>query len=186
MSSVILLFQIQKVDCFYYFENQELRTPLNTAYLGLKLLTDDFKSSRSGKDMERYDTLFDVNRSCEAAIDILNDLLCFEKLESGILKLHKEEIMVQPYLSDCLSMFEVQARECGVTMHFDTEVNDNQYQADIDTLSQVTLPLEPHDTVFMDKFKVRKMYMYIYAHICIYAHIYACKYYPHALMILYP
>jgi signal transduction histidine kinase len=72
-----------------------------------------------------------VNRSCEAAIDILNDLLCYEKLECGILELHKEEITVEPYLSDCLSMFAVQARECGVTMRIDTEVSDAQYQADI-------------------------------------------------------
>jgi signal transduction histidine kinase len=125
--------------------------------LGLKLLTDEFKSSRNVKDMERYDTLFDVNRSCEAAIDILNDLLCFEKIESGILELHKEEITVQPYLSDCLSMFKVQARECGVTMDIDTGVSDTQYQADINNLSQ---PLKPDDTVSIDKFKVRKMCMY--------------------------
>jgi signal transduction histidine kinase len=107
--------------------------------------------------MERYDTLFDVNRSCEAAIDILNDLLCFEKIESGILELHKEQIRVQPYLSDCLSMFEVQARECGVTMHIDTEVSVPQYQAEIDNLS---LPLKPDDTVSIDRFKVKNMYMY--------------------------
>jgi signal transduction histidine kinase len=98
-----------------------------------------------------------VNRSCEAAIDILNDLLCFEKIESGILELHKEEITIQPYLSECLSMFKVQARECGVTMDIDTGVSDTQHPADIDNLSQ---PLKPDETVSIDKFKVRKMCMY--------------------------
>jgi signal transduction histidine kinase len=125
--------------------------------LGLKLLTEEFKSSRNVKDVERYDTLFDVNRSCEAAIDILNDLLCFEKIESGILELHKEEITVQPYLSDCLSIFKVQAKECGVTMDIDIGVSDTQHQADVNNLSQ---PLKPDDTVSIDKFKVRKLCMY--------------------------
>jgi signal transduction histidine kinase len=134
--------------------NQELRTPLNTAYLGLKLLTDELKESTVFKDIERYDTLHDVNRSCEAAIDILNDLLCFEKLESGILELHREEILVQPYLLDCLSMFKLQARECGVTMHIDTQVPESQYQVVVGKQLPVTLLLQSHDTISIDRFKV--------------------------------
>ena len=34
-------------------------------------------------DADRLDTLQDVNASCVAALDILNDLLCFNKLEAG-------------------------------------------------------------------------------------------------------
>ena len=78
--------------------SHELRTPLNTAFLGLKLLSKDLKASRSPRDKERYDTLCDVNMSCTAAVDILNNLLCYEKLESGILELHKENIAVGPFL----------------------------------------------------------------------------------------
>jgi hypothetical protein len=37
--------------------------------------------------------LDDVNSACRIALDILNDLLCFDKLESGILVLHKEEVL---------------------------------------------------------------------------------------------
>ena len=60
--------------------SHELRTPLNTAFLGLKLLTGEMKASKDTRDIERYDTLCDVNISCMAAVDILNDLLCYEKL----------------------------------------------------------------------------------------------------------
>jgi signal transduction histidine kinase len=134
---------------------QELRTPLNTAHLGLKLLIKEFQASTDVKDKERYDTLHDVSRSCEAAIDILNDLLCNEKIESGMLKLHKEDLTVLPYLSDCLSMFTVQARECGVTLSFDTALKGTCYHVDVDDKRQETLPLRPYDTVFADKFKVR-------------------------------
>ena len=68
--------------------SHELRTPLNTAFLGLKLLTDNMKCSKNPKDIETYDTLRDVNLSCQTALDILNDLLSFDKLESGILQLY--------------------------------------------------------------------------------------------------
>jgi signal transduction histidine kinase len=96
--------------------SHELRTPLNTAFLGLKLLTDDMAISDDPKDAERYDTLRDVNLSCKAALDILNDLLCFDKLESGILELHKQDKEVLPFVADCLAMFAAQAREGKIKM----------------------------------------------------------------------
>jgi two-component system, sensor histidine kinase len=131
--------------------SHELRTPLNTAFLGLKLLSSDLKASKSPKDMERYDTLVDVNLSCTAAVDILNDLLCYEKLESGILELHKENIIVDTFLRDSLLPFSVQARESGVTVTVATS------RADVtpsDTGHFRSVPLQPHDVLFADKFKM--------------------------------
>jgi signal transduction histidine kinase/CheY-like chemotaxis protein len=128
--------------------SHELRTPLNTAFLGLKLLSSELKASSDPKDMERYDTLCDVNTSCKAAVDILNDLLCFEKLESGILELHKENVVVDSFLKSCLSMFSAHARECGVTMTM-TMVTDTDRDDDIPSVS-----LQPHDSIFADKFKM--------------------------------
>jgi hypothetical protein len=55
-------------------------------------LTDDIQASADPKDADRNDILSDVNSGCRIALDILNDLLCFDKLESGILVLHKEEV----------------------------------------------------------------------------------------------
>ena len=79
------------------------------------MLTSDLKKSLRPKDVERYDTLCDVNISCMAAVDILNDLLCYDKLGSGSLELHKEEIIVESYVQSSLSMFTAQANESGVT-----------------------------------------------------------------------
>ena len=120
---------------------------MNTAFLGLKLLTGDLKASKDPIDIERYDTLCDVNKSCMAAVDILNDLLCYEKLDSGILKLHKENITVVPFLNDNVSMFSAQAREGGVIINVVTD-----FATDIN----VTMPisLQAHDSIFVDKFKM--------------------------------
>jgi signal transduction histidine kinase/CheY-like chemotaxis protein len=135
--------------------SHELRTPLNTAFLGLKLLGDDFKVSKDPRDAERWETLNDVSLSCAVAVDILNDLLCYEKLESGILELHKENITVNQFLTGCMSMIFVQAKECGVTMTLQTDVapkdgcplydNDNDLEA---------LSLQSTDCIFADKFKM--------------------------------
>ena len=114
------------------------------------------KASRNPKDRERYDTLCDVNMSCTAAVDILNNLLCYEKLESGILELHKENITVEPFLQECLTMFSVQARECGVALTIVTEgtVRDEDESDSSSEKSTSHLPLQPHDSIYADKFKM--------------------------------
>ena len=139
--------------------SHELRTPLNAAFLGLKLLTSDMKASKDPRDIERYDTLCDVNMSCTTAVSILDDLLCYEKLNSGILELHKEEVFIAPFLGDCVSMFSAQARECSVTMSVVMDVTDVDIVNETDTSSDITihLPLHSCDLIFFDKFKMSQV-----------------------------
>jgi signal transduction histidine kinase len=134
--------------------SHELRTPLNTAFLGLRLLSSELKASKDPKDMERYETLCDVNMSCTAAVDILNNLLCYEKLESGILELHKESIVVDSFLKDCVTMFSAQARECGVIMTMITDATDNDIEVTSDDNNILSTSLLPTDSIFADKFKM--------------------------------
>jgi signal transduction histidine kinase len=149
--------------------SHELRTPLNAAFLGLKLLTDDMAISEDPKDAERYDTLRDVNLSCNAALDILNDLLCFDKLESGILELHKQDKEVLPFVADCLAMFAAQARESKIKMNVinsgcsSEEAQKSLYSSLFWEPSKragrpfrpfFSPPLSEFDSVFIDKFKM--------------------------------
>jgi signal transduction histidine kinase len=83
---------------------------------GLKLVSDDLMSSNSDKDSDHCETLLDVQSACRTAVEILNDLLCFDKLESGILEVHKHDVPVIPFIADCVNMFASQAREAGVTI----------------------------------------------------------------------
>jgi signal transduction histidine kinase len=136
--------------------SHELRTPLNTAFLGLKLLSSDLKASNDPKDIERYDTLCDVNMSCTAAVDILNDLLCYEKLECGIMELRRENIVVELFLKNCILMFSAQARECGVTISTVTDAADRDIEATPDgyDVKMLSKSLLPTDRIFADKFKM--------------------------------
>jgi signal transduction histidine kinase len=149
--------------------SHELRTPLNTAFLGLKLLSSELKASKCPKDMERYDTLCDVNLSCTAAVDILNDMLCYEKLQGGILGLNKENVFVLPFLKNCVTMFSAHARECGVTISMDGDTpgtdgvgvgdrrgidNGTGNSTPNNNNEHSSIPLRPDDTIFIDKFKM--------------------------------
>ena len=126
-----------------YFNN----TIIILSSVGLKLLTDELKTSNDPKDMDRSDILADVNLACRTTLDILNDLLCFDKMESGILVVHKLEVPVLSFITDCLSMFSPQAREGGVNMLFtnftDTVGSDN-----------ISSSLMDGDTIFIDRFKM--------------------------------
>jgi signal transduction histidine kinase len=110
----------------------------------LKLLTDDIQASTDPKDTDRNDILSDVNSACRTALDILNDLLCFDKLENGALVLHKQEEPVLPFISDCVAMFSSQARECGVSLSI----------TNLDLRNHVDSALKATDMAMMDKFKM--------------------------------
>jgi Histidine kinase-, DNA gyrase B-, and HSP90-like ATPase len=131
---------------------------------GLKLLSDDLVCSTESKDIGRCEILLDVKSACRTAVEILNDLLCFDKLESGILELHKHEVPVYTFFSDCVDMFASQAKECGVELivtsgelekKLITHSNSNSnILVENEEYSPVSTRISPTDTVFMDRFKM--------------------------------
>ena len=124
-------------------------------YPGLKLITDSLQNCNSPDDLDRREILADVNVACRTTVDILNDLLCFDKLESGILVAHKHEVPVLSFVTDCVGMFSAQARESGVTI---AVVNgSDRNSADNSPVSSERSPcinLLESDTINIDKFKM--------------------------------
>lgn len=110
----------------------------------MKLLSDDLERSDDEADKERYEILSDVKSACRTSIEILNDLLCFDKLESGMLELNKHDFKILSFLSDSVNMFTSQAKEVGVSMSLvlgEEDDPNNTHVLDSDTIS-------------MDKFKM--------------------------------
>jgi signal transduction histidine kinase len=104
------------------------------------------------------DTVSDVTAACKTAVEILNDLLCFDMLESGILELHKQEIAVLPFLYDNIQLFSTQARGIGVDLTVAAGTIDLEgHSAGIALLladSWVARPLHSEDCMYVDKFKM--------------------------------
>ena len=119
-------------------------------------------------DEDISETLLDVQSACRIAVEILNDLLCFDKLESGILELHKHEVPVIPFISDCVDMFASQAREGGVALSViscctdqtpstlsSSGIGEGEAEEDIAAVPKGTASnVLESDTVLMDKFKM--------------------------------
>lgn len=111
--------------------SHEIRTPLNTVFLGLKLLKEDlYKNSTSNNNRkstcittgnsttsslmlpnaEVLETIADIENSCETALNILNDLLSYEKLEAGLLKLEKTKIAAWQFVKESVRPFFIQVK----------------------------------------------------------------------------
>jgi signal transduction histidine kinase len=85
--------------------SHEIRTPLNTVFLGLKLLSDHLQEAGN---FECLGILKDTQQSCFTAIEILNDMLTFDKVKSGLLTLEKSKIFPINFIQSTLAPFTVQ------------------------------------------------------------------------------
>ena len=88
------------------YVSHEIRTPLNTVSMGLQVLREELTSI--GASEERIQTLTKIESCCEIAVGILNDLLVFDKLDSGILKLDLESLNVSEFLTETVEPFYLQ------------------------------------------------------------------------------
>ena len=78
--------------------------------MGLKLLKDELEEAGSTPDIKQM--VSDVESSCEISVEILNDLLSYEKLDAGILQLERKSVLVYPLLRDTARPFQIQV--CSV------------------------------------------------------------------------
>ena len=56
----------------------------------------------------------DINMSCAIAVDILDDLLLYEKIDGGLLSLHLQRVEAWECVVDVLRMFRIQARSTKI------------------------------------------------------------------------
>ena len=66
--------------------------------------------------MDRFDTLNDIALSVTTTVDILNDLLTFEKMEAGLMDLHKSDVNVFSFIESCVGIFYSPARNKNITL----------------------------------------------------------------------
>ena len=147
---------LESKKSYVRYISHELRTPLNTAVLGLEMMLReaDGRPTGNAEDAERLETLSDINTSCMTAVDIQNDLLSFEKMESGILELHQEKVAGLPFVRESMAMFTVHARSKGVTIVTDfcpTDVGSGSGSG------SGSRPLNNLDMIHLDKFKVSQV-----------------------------
>lgn len=112
----LLKFQLQSKRAFVRYVGHEIRTPLNTVSLGLDLLHSTIKPYLQNNSSKLSPSLLhnmnrmisDVSDSANIAIDILNDLLLYDKIEEGNLVIYPEKLNVQHLITSLVSNFSIQ------------------------------------------------------------------------------
>ena len=89
---------------------------------------------------------------CLDVAAVFSDLLSFEKLESGILELHRQDVPALQFVSECIVMFTPQAREKGVTLDLVLTVD-----AATQAAYPGALPLLYSDQFSCDRFKLEQV-----------------------------
>ena len=81
-----------------------MRTPLNSICMGLELISES-NPLKSENASTEANILEDVVHSCDSAVNILDELLIFAKLESKCLALNSKRAPVYQFLTEVLEPF---------------------------------------------------------------------------------
>jgi hypothetical protein len=116
---------------FVRFISHEIRTPLNTVRLGMKLLEMEMGKLADRVQMIATENLADLMRtslvswkhladeiieSSESAVEVLNDLLNYDKIEIGALKLELGYFDIRDLVEKTTAAMQVQAQQKGVAL----------------------------------------------------------------------
>ena len=123
--------------------SHEIRTPLNVVLAGLQLIETQFIHHISS---EVLSLIKEIKQSCRDGVDILDDLLAYEKLEGKVLEVEKEPVSVSALVKDCIQPFQMQARLNNVQLEYQEHllVGDSQ------------IPCRDM-MIFVDHFKTRQV-----------------------------
>lgn len=132
-----------------------MRTPINAAAIGAKLLTDEASKRADPTENDSIDTLKCIVTACEAAIDVLNDILCFDKIESRTIDLRTQSTAIIPFLSDCLKIFAPIALEKHIELRQSFEHGNGDLN--IPSLNGSTRAITDDDFIEIDIFKIRQV-----------------------------
>jgi signal transduction histidine kinase len=124
---------LKSKKAFVQYISHEARGPLSVASMGLELHLMDLRSAMKhdvgsaalANSDSRYDWLSrrcvhvnEVMDSCNAAQHILNDLLTYDKIESGMLQMERDVLPILPFLDREFSPYSIQSRYKNITVHY--------------------------------------------------------------------
>ncbi|CAB9511692.1 Hybrid signal transduction histidine kinase K [Seminavis robusta] len=139
---------------FVRFVSHEIRTPLNTVCMGLELLRSELDAQMDATEEERekppdnlkevtsaavndggssslrdtlkymMDLTGDILDNSESAVAILNDLLNYDKIETGSFQLEVGIVPIWELVRKSVSAFDIQARKRNVALNFTLEQHE--------------------------------------------------------------
>ncbi|MFM6992916.1 MAG: PAS-domain containing protein [Rhodoferax sp.] len=118
--------------------SHELRTPLTSIYGSLSLL-----ASGNGGELpaDTFKLISVAHQSSERLVRLINDILDFEKIASGLMNYNLSRQAFRPIIQQAVDATEAYAHQFGVALKFNTPDQETMVNADADRISQVIVNL---------------------------------------------
>jgi signal transduction histidine kinase len=116
--------------------SHELRTPLN-AIIGFSEVIKDELFGPGRKKYAEYAR--DIHGSGRHLLDLINDILDLSKLESGMLELREEEVVVETVIEECVNQVRNRAQKGQVTLAIEIDPGLPKLICDERALKQILL-----------------------------------------------
>ena len=110
---------------FVRYVSHEIRSPLNVAHAGLEILRADLETI--GASIAILNLLDDIFSASNAAIEILNDMLHYEHLDSGTFKLELALTPLQNVFAGRLEAYKYMALKKNIHFHIEDLVQASEY-----------------------------------------------------------
>ena len=108
--------QLEVKRMFVKYVSHEVRTPLNSCMLGIQYMKDAIRQPTEESIQEIAGILDEVSEGCNTAIDFMNNLLLYEKIDSMDLPMYLKKEDITTVCTEALQSFKMSARQLGVTL----------------------------------------------------------------------
>lgn len=116
--------------------SHELRTPMNS----IMGFTEFLKKAAIEKLNQREARALNaVDKSAHHLLDLINDILDLSKIEAGKMVLNFEPVEVNDLLRDCMSLVQIKAEEKGLSLRFNSSIDNYTLDLDRKRFKQIIL-----------------------------------------------
>ena len=129
--------QLSMKKTFVRYISHELRTPLSIALTGIALVEEELRNGASVHDLVAM--LHDIKQPCLTGVSILNELLDFEKLDSGLTVLECGKQDANEVLMTVIKEFRLVARQKQIELDIQNMIEPRSVTVNVDEpkISQV-------------------------------------------------
>ena len=110
---------------FVRYVSHEIRSPLNVAHAGLEILKTDLEAV--GASLAILSLLDDIFSASSAAIEILNDMLHYEHMDSGTFKLEPAVTPLLNVFAGRLEVYKLMASKKSITLRIEDQVQASEH-----------------------------------------------------------
>ena len=95
------------------FLSHEIRSPLNAINMGVCIIKKEIDNNKNNIKDDNFNNdilsiVDEIENACNTSLDILNDLLTYEKIDEGILVLDLQTVSAFPIVYSSLQSFIIQ------------------------------------------------------------------------------